>query len=744
MTGRLPYLADAADLITWADRITARSQFPTLLRRLIAQTNDQVFRLEMRDDEGTDAAGYDGRVEAGRATPLVPLGQSVWELGVGQDPREKANADYESRTRNPLDVNPAKTTFVFATPRRWAGKEQWAAAKRAEGKWADVQVYDADNVSIALESATAAHYWFSELVDKPASGIQTVEDWWERFSTLTTPTLTPALVLAGRADDAAVLLRLLEADTGISTIAAPSADDVLAFVAATLHGAPESSRGDFLSRTLIVRDQLSLRLLDRAAKLLILLPFEDELRRDADLVRNNHVIYRAPEGSEPDIKLRPIDRDAFLAELSKEGVERDRATQLAAAAYRSIVAFRNEAPARGRTRRSWGKPIATLVARRALLVGAWNEARSGDVSELEVLFNSNYAAALDALRPLTRGEDPMFTAVGPAWTLVSPKDAWRFGAAKIESIDLAALEVTIQSSLGAIDPALELAVADRWRAPIYGKVSVYSSNLRIGLARTLALAGTDSSTVPAGSTATVGDWAGAVVGRLLGRANDHPSGELWQSLDDVLPLFAEAAPDVFLAAVDAGLAGDDPVLKKMFTDMDEGLFNTSPHTGLLWALEVTAWSPEHAARSASALARLAEIDPGGKLSNRPARSLGGIFRPWLPQTSLPLERRMKVLDALRRDHPKVAWDLMIELLPTGRDVGMYGRTPEYRDWKAGSSDEIAPDYAECVTAVAQRLVDTARSDPDRWPHLIPHLPNLPTAQREAAMELLTLLSDETR
>ena len=103
------------------------------------------------------------------------------------------------------------------------------------------------------------------------------------------------------------------------------------------------------------------------------------------------------------------------------------------------------------------------------------------------------------------------------------------------------------------------------------------------------------------------------------------------SLDDVIPQLAEAAPDEFLKAVQTGLTGKDPLLSALFSDRDaDPMFQTSYHTGLLWALERCAWSVDHFGQSTQVLARLAEIDPGGRLSNRPFNSLVMIFLPWQP------------------------------------------------------------------------------------------------------------------
>src|ERR1700726_1291705 len=50
---------------------------------------------------------------------------------------------------------------------------------------------------------------------------------------------------------------------------------------------------------------------------------------------------------------------------------------------------------------------------------------------------------------------------------------------------------------------------------------------------------------------------------------------------------------------------------------------------------------------------------GGRYRNRPKNSLRQIFLLWLPQTFTPLDRRLHVLDRLRKIEPDSAWELML-------------------------------------------------------------------------------------
>src|SRR5207244_216073 len=122
--------------------------------------------------------------------------------------------------------------------------------------------------------------------------------------------------------------------------------------------------------------------------------------------------------------------------------------------------------------------------------------------------------------------------------------------------------------------------------------------------------------------ASVPQWADRIVRKLLQRANED--WRIWASLSSRLSLLAEAAPTEFLAAAEQGLSGDQ-TLMNLFADQGHPLFSSSPHTGLLWALERLSWSPDHLARASAALAKLARLDPGGKGGNRPRGSLRDTF-----------------------------------------------------------------------------------------------------------------------
>src|SRR5205823_3403579 len=122
----------------------------------------------------------------------VPAGMSVWEIGVSQNPKSKAEGDYSKRTAAPGSIDIANTTFVFVTPRKWEGKKEWCDEKRAEGKWRDVIAWDGDDLEQWLETAPSTDAWLARLLGKLPVGVRDVSTYWSSLAATSEPPLTPA------------------------------------------------------------------------------------------------------------------------------------------------------------------------------------------------------------------------------------------------------------------------------------------------------------------------------------------------------------------------------------------------------------------------------------------------------------------------------------------------------------------------------------------------------------------------
>ena len=253
-------LVDSRDLERWANSRGAQEQLPALMRRLIHATTTTATHIGLPAGDAIQQGGYHGVVVVNEAHHAVPQGMSVWELGVSANPKQKATDDYEKRTkRQPVSavgpVDPATTTFVTVTPRRWNAKAEWAEERRAEGIWRDVRVLDADDLEAWLEQAPATHVWLSTQLGRRPSGADDLEAVWQDWSVSTTPPLSPALMFARRGASRDAISAWFKGSTTEPTLGveSESPEETIALVAAALELLPGEERTAVLSRTVVVR-----------------------------------------------------------------------------------------------------------------------------------------------------------------------------------------------------------------------------------------------------------------------------------------------------------------------------------------------------------------------------------------------------------------------------------------------------------------------------------------------------------
>jgi hypothetical protein len=203
---------------------------------------------------------------------------------------------------------------------------------------------------------------------------------------------------------------------------------------------------------------------------------------------------------------------------------------------------------------------------------------------------------------------------------------------------------------------------------------------------------------------------------------------------------AEAAPDVFLDAIEAELRAPNGDIMTLFGDAGDPLYSRCLHSGLLWALESLAWYPPLLGRVSLVLAELAQRDPGSRWANRPCNTLAEIFLPWLPHTSASVDERISVIRSLTTKKPTPGWRLLLKLLPAVLGHSTPTHIPKWRNWAHNWRDRVTnTDYVKQVEACGKRIVEMLGTDPERWKDVIKHIGSLPQSARAEAISRLTSL-----
>jgi hypothetical protein len=555
--------------------------------------------------------------------------------------------------------------------------------------------------------------------------------------------MSPELVISGRNEEVERVLDWLRGWPSSFALRAESKEEAIAFLAAAMYRMPATEREAYFARSIVVEDGDAWRQLSGFGEGLILVPRFDV--RDAYVVLGGHHVFvplgRGEGRRSTTLVELPRPRRAGATEVLREmlGMEypEEKVENLATLARRSPLALRRKLAVRQYVKRPrWAESAEARSLLPAMLIGAWEGTNAGDREVVGRLAGRPYGEFEDDLIRWANESDPPVRRVGDTWLIASREDSWTLLAEFITRDDLDAFEEAVLGVLGEVDPSFDMPEDQRWAAGVYGKSLPHSDLLREGLAETLALMGARSETTSFSTTNSGQERANAIVRKLLEKANED--WRLWASLSGVLPLLTEAAPGVFLEAAEKGASGERPVLIELFSE--PGPLGSSPHTGLLWALEALAWDPDHLGYASRLLARLAALDPhpNSRYLSRPLRSLQEIFLLWYPQTKAGSEQRLRVLDAVRRREPQIAWQVICGILPeTSGGFSTPTHAPRWRDWAPEERPRVT--YGEIwagIGSVVERLLEDVGTDGGWWRDLVEKVDDLPKEQHDAMVAKL--------
>ncbi len=371
----------------------------------------------------------------------------------------------------------------------------------------------------------------------------------------------------------------------------------------------------------------------------------------------------------------------------------------------------------------------------ANLLGSWNDKYETDLKIISELAKEDYATWISKVREiLQQPQTPLILRNG-VWTIAKRRELWFSLGARLFDDHLDTFKSCALTVLAERDPKFDLQADERYAASVYGKVLRFSNSLRKGVAESLALLGNQSSVLGKSSVGKPEAIAALTIRDIF----EQTDWKLWASLNDLLPLLAEASPGIFLDAVESALKQSPCPFDELFAQEGVGLFGGNYMTGLLWALEALAWDEKYLVQVTVILGELAARDPGGNWMNRPSNSLKTIFLPWMPQTIASIEKRKVALQILQKEVPQIAWKLLIGLLPGQHQMSSGSHKPVWRktipeNW---SKRVTTQEYWEQVSNYAEMIVEIAKIDHIKLNELIGHLDALPLPTFEKFLQYLS-------
>ena len=731
-----------------------------LVWRLVAASSPQPKERRFPLGDSIGQHGADGYLDVDFGSePFVPEGRSFWEIGTGVKAREKATADYNSLTKAVPEAVRCEATFVFVTPlsgrRDWEdtwkedAQRTWLDTRIAKHEWRGVRLIDGTKVVDWIRQFPAVGVWLGEMMNgEAARHLETPEQRWNLIRAIgEPPLLTPKLFLSGREEACDKIKDVITGTVLQVKLETHYPEQVVAFVSAYLADLSDEERADVMGRWLIVSDATTWKTIaTQQAKQTLIADSGLDLSGETgtNLIqmarRSRHaVIFGGTAGGIPDPSSVPLRSPRLIQiqeALEEAGYAEERARTLAQKSGGNLGSLlrclQNVSVIP-----EWAEGSVASELIIAQLLGSWTEKKDGDRQIVEGLAGKGYGEWIGKMREMVLRPGAPLTQQDGTWKFVARYEGWFALGPKVFDDHLGGLQAAATTVLTERDPQFELPSEERYAAAIHGKVFLHSHQLRNGLAESLALIGSHPGALRSCTSGRAESIAALTVRSILAKAD----WERWASLNDVLPLLAEAAPAEFLRAVEQSLLSEPCPFDRVFAEEGDSSMSRTYMSGLLWALETLAWEPDHLGRVMLCLAELAMRDPGGRQENRPSNSLTTILLPWLPQTCATLETRRAALSALLSELPDVGWGLLVSLLPRSHSISFGTRRPVWRktipdDWPRHVTDR---EYRKQVALYSEMLIDAGKTDCDKLAEVIDHVEHLP---KKAYEQLLTYLDSD--
>ena len=741
----------ATHLAQWSDQRVAQEMLPILIRRLISATSS-IKAITMPGGDSVNVPGWDGVVDADKGNAWVPNGLSYWELGTSNKPQVKAQGDYDKRLNELSVEKKAESIFVFVTPRRWPGKIAWQTKVRSQNVWADVLVWDADDLEAWLETSASTELWVAIQLGIAGHGIDSVENYWDHWRHQSNPALTASALLIGRENPLQELRDHVEKRKGSITVIADSQSEAVAFVCAYL-----IEEGHSLRAVCVTSDE-GWQFVDSNSGIELVLVTDNQIARHRSPRSVFNLIYPMATGdqsfnfngvdrsasSEATVELSRPKPDEFENSLLALGLAPSDAARYTRSLGRSWTVFRRRhAISPVIQKPSWADRSNNIALQILTLVGAWNSDSSGDRECIAQIANTTYEDIENELIQLAALDDAPVLKIGALWKAKAPLELLYLMTPRLTTALLSRFFFIAKSIFENPDPALELEENKRWMASIYGKVREHSGVVLDAIAASMAKLGYFFESYD--DIGNVNGYVRNFVSKLLANANE----ERWLSMSSYLRSFAEAAPDEFLVAIKNSLENSEKSVLRLLTETQaSGAFDRCWHANLLWALEILAWYPARLQKVTNILAQLSLVEIKGNWTNTPFNSLASLFRPWCPQTSASVEIRFRAVSQVVNQNPEIGWRLLLALTPRQNGFSSPNAKPNWRDDDAGAGGGVAHDeYDQFVLAIGNMLLDKARNNAVRISDLVPIIDFFDIGFRDSVISLVssaTQFDDEGR
>lgn len=670
------------EIVARAEINGSEDELALLIKRLIYASLRSGGSVRFKTGKAGRTGGWDGVVQADESTIHVCEGTSIWELSNQQSGLSgKFDRDY-ARIKNTKSIKRSETSVVFATMNRWANHENWARLKLNRISWKNLYTLTASELAGWINQCPAVLAWARFNFGLGSDSLLSLDEYTHEI-THKGPVPKPIEdYLKERDSQIGKTNEWLNGPPSAFLLKGKSREDAIGFFCGVVEQLGEEEKEKIKSNTVIVTNKEQLLFIKRKYKkargrsLYIVIDFKDFDWSLSTVHQGHHLLI--PYSSE----IPPLLRDTKIPSsdlTSRESRSPDSISETqititdSALASETAIGPKNSLDLSNPhlIKDDWMLDFTAL-----LLLGGWSR---DDQNEVELLLKLNPKINIQEFekRLILLSKEPQAPVElkNRRWKFKNPLEVWPHLCQFVSRTELETFQSLVKQVLSDSDKQYDMPADKRWAAGIHGNTPKFSRKTKESISETLILLNIHGKQISYFSSRSIEYFNAQILNDVLAT-----HWKCWASLAGILPLLAEASPERFLDLARKSIDSGNEGLMQIMYEGGDGLWGGSPHTSVLWALEVLAWNRNYLNPVTGILLKLSEKEMNlpQNLVNRPSNTLKHIFSSWLPQTSVNLVERATVIRSYKNKFPQKIFDLCFSLVPKEHEVGHHTAKPKYR------------------------------------------------------------------
>lgn len=357
--------------------------------------------------------------------------------------------------------------------------------------------------------------------------------------------------------------------------------------------------------------------------------------------------------------------------------------------------------------------VMTGLLDNLVLLGSWDEDNENDKAFISRLCEAPYSSVIRNLRDsLDAG---VFVVHGAKWKVADHKEQLQIVGKHLTGTALRVLAEPFASAISMADGKYAMPEDKRILANVSDVDRGTSDTVREGIASLCAILSNERCLLPKCSDADIDLFIRTVIDSVI--ATDD--WRILASNDFILPLLAEASPQIFLHCVKKGLSSSEAI-HQFLSEKDGGIVPMNLGWGFTRGIQIAAMPTESFPRALSLSQCLLTY------SSLMEDAIVNILLPWLPSTEASPKTRMGAGRFLAQKDED-SWKVLMKLLPGVTTTKIGNPKPVYMKVSDFDEGPLVSEYWEVSRSYCRDALEGAHGNVDRILDIVSNVNSFKTA-----------------